>query len=315
MNPYVGSRKGAMRKYIIVGAILVIVSGFLLFRPEIENSEIVSPLANYSPSLPTNQPSTKTNVVAQDAAKLVIELKSLVEQQTGVYSVYVVDIKTNSTFGFNETTIFTAASVNKLPILATLYADAEAGTIDLDRRITIQAKDIQDYGTGSIRYEGPGGLYSLKSLAQLLIEKSDNTAAFVLTSILGEDHIQERINDWGLTQTDINNNKTSNNDMAHLVTKMYKGEITGRALTQEMIGFMDDTDFENRLPALLPKEIDVFHKIGNETGNLHDVGIVDLPNHPYYIGVMTNDVIDETTTEKAMAEISKKVYDFMSSKK
>jgi beta-lactamase class A len=107
------------------------------------------------------------------------------------------------------------------------------------------------------------------------------------------------------------NDKTSNKDMALLMKKMRAGEVTTAANTQEMIGFLDDSDFENRIPRLLPKTVKVYHKIGNEIGNLHDVGIVDDPKHPYYIGIMTNDVTDEPTTEDSMAQISKLVYDFM----
>lgn len=302
----------AKRKYILLGSIVCGILVFLFIRSRSRSQEIITPLAETV--ILQTQKSTPTQIRYADPAVLVSELKSFTEKKTGAYSVYVYDIKADQGFGFNETTILTAASVNKLPILATLYADSEKGRIDLDRRVTIQAKDIQDYGTGIIRYEGPGGLYSLKTLAQLLIEKSDNTAAYVLTTILGETHIQESIEAWGLTQTDIKNNKTSNQDMAKLMVKMYKGEIVGRALTQEMIGLMDDSDFENRLPKLLPKDINVYHKIGNEIGNIHDIGIVDLAVRPFYIGVMTNDVIDEPTTEEAIAQISKMVYDFMSSR-
>lgn len=279
-------------------------------------SEIISPLAmeiNVSSSSPIIFAKASPIVKKTDKSEtaLVDSIKSYTEKQTGIYSVYIYDLTKKKGFGFNETTIFTAASVIKLPILATLYYEAQQGKIDLDRRITIQTKDIQDYGTGVIRYEGPGGVYSLKSLAQILIEKSDNTAAYVLTSILGEKRIQELADQWGLTQTDIHNNKTSNSDMARLMAKMYTGQITNQAFTQEMIGFMDDTDFENRLPALLPEDIKVYHKIGNEVGNIHDVGIVVLPNRTYYIGVMTNDVLDDASAEKSIAEISKMVYEYM----
>lgn len=288
---------------------------FIVSRGE-RKSEIVSPLAmevklNNSSPIIFAKASPSDRKSDTNETTLLENLKTYTEKQTGIYSVYIYDLTGKRGFGFNETTIFTAASVIKVPILAALYYEAQQEKIDLDRRITIQAKDIQDYGTGVIRYEGPGGVYSLKSLAQILIEKSDNTAAYVLTTILGEKRIQELVDQWGLTQTDIHNNKTSNSDIARLMTKMYTGQITNQAFTQEMIGFMDDTDFENRLPALLPDDVKVYHKIGNEVGNIHDVGIVVLPKRIYYIGVMTNDVLNDATAEKSIAEISKMVYDYM----
>lgn len=298
---------------IIVWAIIIGVAAHFANKVSFSDANgIISPLPNS-----TSSPSTLQILFdgkARSQNELVTKIKALTEKKQGFYSVYIFDLTNNTGIGINETTILTAASVNKLPILAALYYENESGTLDLDRRITLQAKDIQDFGTGVLRYQGPGGLYSLKTLAQLLIEKSDNTAAYVLTQIVGESRIQELVEKWGMSQTDIKNNKTSNKDIALLLTKMYKEQIVGHALTTEMIGFMDDSDFENRLPKLLPETVDVYHKIGNEVGYIHDVGIITLRDRPYYLGVMTNDILDVEDTEQTIAEISKYVYDYMNSR-
>lgn len=299
---------------IIMWGIIIGVAAYFANKVSFSDANgIISPLPNS-----TSSPSTLQILFdgkARSQNELITKIKSLTEKKQGFFSVYIYDITNNSGVGINETTILTAASVNKLPILAALYYENEAGTLDLDRRITLQAKDIQDFGTGTLRYQGPGGLYSLKTLAQLLIEKSDNTAAYVLTQIIGESRIQELVEKWDLRQTDIKNNKTSNKDMALLLTKMYTEQIVGHALTTEMIGFLDDSDFENRLPKLLPETIDVYHKIGNEVGYIHDVGIIALRDKPYFLGVMTNDILDVEETEQTIAEISKLVFDYMNNKK
>lgn len=274
------------------------------------SSKIISPLQD-EPKTENMPQIMNLKNKPRDTTELLKQLKQLLDNEKGVYSVYIFDLKQGKGFGINETMIFTAASVAKIPILASLYYEAQKGEIDLDERITIQEKDIQDYGTGVIRYEGSGGIYSIKTLAQLMIEKSDNTAAFVLSNIIGAEKIQVLMERWGLIQTNMKDNKTSNKDMALLFSKIYKGEITNEAYTLEMLGYMDETDFENRLPILLPKEVKVYHKIGTEVGNIHDVGIVALEKNPYYIGVMTNDIIDEPTTESVIAQVSKITYDFM----
>jgi beta-lactamase class A len=301
-------------KKLIYLLLLILLIAFGLFKFSSGNTQIISPLA---------EEKTENNIWRflfnknengsedKDLTILIKQIKDYTQKQNGIYSVYICVIKTNECNGINETTILTAASVNKLPILAALYYEAQTGNIDLDERITVQSSDIQDYGTGIIRNEGPGNVYALKSLAQLMIEKSDNTAVYILTNKIGANQIQDLVDSWGMTQTDIANNKTSNKDMALLLMKMYQTKIANQALTTEMIGFLDDSDFENRLPALLPKDVKVYHKIGNEIGFLHDVGIVDLPNNPYYIGVMTSDVTDEPGTENAIAQISKMTYEFL----
>lgn len=248
--------------------------------------------------------------------ELLEKLEQLLRNTQGSYSVYLCDLEKKEELGINEEMVLTAASVNKIPILAALYYLAGKGEIDLEKIIVLQKEDIQDYGTGSIRYASPGTPYSLKTLARLMMEQSDNTASFLLgTTIIGLERIQKIIDSWGLKQTDMVNNKTSAKDMGILLTKMYRGEITNPALTAEMLNFMDKTDFDDRIPAGLPENIKSYHKTGDEIGKIHDVGIIELPNgYPYYLGVLTTDITDEKKAKKIIAEISRLVFSYMEEK-
>lgn len=280
--------------------------GFLIFFPIrflFHKPTIISPV-------PDQQKETVNQKVNRNSALLKKNIQEVIGNSWKNYSVYVSDLTGEFDMGINETVIFTAASVNKLPILAALYDGIDKGTVDADQSITVQKTDVQGYGTGSIRYDPPGSVYSIKTLARLMMQKSDNTAAYILGKyIIGEDKIQEFVNSLGLIQTDIENNKTSNKDMALLLTHIYNGKIVKPALTREMFSFLKDSDFETRLPALLPAGTTVYHKIGNEVGNVHDVGIVVSANKTYYIGILTSDVTDEDAAEKLEAEISKLVFD------
>ncbi|MBU2544502.1 class A beta-lactamase-related serine hydrolase, partial [Patescibacteria group bacterium] len=238
----------------------------------------------------------------KDPEDLQRDVQNIVDNAWPNYSVLVKDMASDFSMGINENIIYMAASVNKIPILTSLYYLAQKEDVDLDEMITLQPADIQDYGTGSIRYSAPGTTYSIKTLAKLMIQQSDNTAAYILANhVVGISIMQSLMNDWGLTQTDIVSNKTSNRDMAILLEKLYKGGITGTALTQEALAFLKDTDFENRLPALLPKGATVYHKIGTEVRIIHDVGIVKDGDTAYYIGVLTADVLDEEGAEALIA--------------
>lgn len=245
-------------------------------------------------------------------AELLDKIDAVVSDTIKNYSVFIDDFTGTFTAGVGENEIYVAASVNKIPILAALYYYAQKGDIDLDEVITLQSSDIQDYGTGSIRYEKPGATYSIKTLAKLMIKQSDNTGAYILANhIIGYDKLQKIVNEWGLTQTDMTVNKTSNKDMASLFRKIYENKITNKANTEEMLSFFKDTDFETRLPALLPEGVTVYHKIGSEVRNVHDVGIITFGKVAYYIGVFTNEVTDEPEAEKTIATISKVVYEYM----
>jgi beta-lactamase class A len=243
-------------------------------------------------------------------------LKNLVKREIGSswanYSVYVADYNSKFTMGINESVIFDAASVNKVPILAALYEEVQKGAIDFNRVITLQAKDVQDYGTGSIRYDPIGSTYSVKTLARLMIQKSDNTAAYILANhIVGISTIQNYVNGWGMTQTDIKENTTSNRDMAILFEKIFNKKLVSPALSEEMLALLRDSDFEDRLPGQLPESATVYHKIGTIIGGVHDAGVVTDGNMKYYIGVFTADIRDEEQAAALLSDVSRVVYEFL----
>ena len=78
-----------------------------------------------------------------------------------------------------------------------------------------------------------------------------------------------------------------------------------------MLAFFKDGEFEDRIPGLLPKTVQVYHKIGTEIGFLHDVGIIVGSTTTYYIGIFTSDITDEKEATKLMAEVSKLIYEYM----
>lgn len=292
---------------LIVFFVLLIIL-WIIVSPYTKNSFISPiPAVKLKPSYQLTKISSEKDLIEK--------IKKLTQEgQNGTYSFYVYDVNTKKGFGLDEQMIVEAGSVNKIPILAALYYLAGKGEIDLEKIVVPQPSDIQDYGTGSIRYAQSGTPYSLKNLARLMMRQSDNTAAFILSNhIIGLSKIQNLTDNWGLTQTDITGNKTSVKDMGILMAKMYKGEITSKALTAEMLGFMTQTDFEDRLTPGIPKDVKIYHKIGDAIGKIHDVGIIELSGKPYYLGVFSLDVTNEENAKKTITEISRLVYGYMKS--
>ena len=243
--------------------------------------------------------------------QLLDSIQKITDKSGGTYSFYTYDYNSKEGFGINEKMTITAASVNKIAILASLYFLAEKKEVDLEKIIILQSEDIQDYGSGSIRYDHTGTPYSLKTLARLMMEKSDNTASYILGNVtIGLDKIQSLIDGWGLTQTNMVENKTSAYDMSILMGKIYKGEIVRKALTDEMLTFMDKSDFDDRIPKGLPEKTLYYHKTGDDVGKIHDVAIIQLPKRIYYLGVFSTDITNEETAKNNIADISKMVYEY-----
>ncbi len=310
-----GVRKRGFRWLRFILLILILVGIALVFRYLITGSRnaVISPIPDTPFVQNTPQPKTfnlfKRKKTADD---LLEKINAVIGSEWSDYSILVEDYTSDFALKLSEGEIFVAASVNKVPILAALYYYANKGEIDLDRDVTIQANDIQDYGTGSIRYQGAGSVYSVKTLAKLMIKQSDNTAAYVLANhIIGFPKLKAIVAQWGLTQTDMVKNDTSNQDMAKLFRMIYEGKITDTAHTQEMLSFLKDTDFETRLPADLPDTATSYHKIGTEANVIHDAGIVTDGKLAYYIGIFTGGTSEGERVDKLMAQVSKTVYDYM----
>src|SRR5206468_9904095 len=111
-----------------------------------------------------------------------------------------------------EDELFPSASVIKLPLVMTLYADATRGLIDLDERVAVG--DRID-GSGVLRHMRDVERLSLRDLAMLAIIVSDNTATNRLIERIGVDRGGDWLREWGCPK-------------ARLSRKVYDFEATKR---------------------------------------------------------------------------------------
>jgi beta-lactamase class A len=228
------------------------------------------------------------------------------------YSIIVEDYQRALHVELGDQIVYSGASIHKIPILLSLMKEIYEKRLSWDKEILFEESDRQDYGTGSIRYQPAGKTYTIRELTTLMMEKSDNTAAYILgRRVLNFDLIQKNLESWGSTDTSMEENTTTNTDIALLLKKLFSGSILSAEATSEAIQLLDDSDFEDRLPALLPAHTKIYHKIGTAIAQLHDIGVVATDNSLYYIGVFTKDVSDEEEATKTISRISKAVYDYM----
>ena len=308
-------RPAKRKRWILFVLFLLVIVSLITLQKLVRTSSntVISPIPDGPMVQNTPHPKTFNFFRRQkNPDDLLGKINAVIGNNWSDYSIVVEDYTSDFLLNVSEGEIFVAASVNKVPILAALYYYAGKGEIDLNRDVTIQANDIQDYGTGSIRYDKPGSVYSVKTLAKLMIKQSDNTAAYILANhIIGFPKLKTIVSEWGLTQTDMVKNTTSNQDTAKLFRMIYDGKIANQAYTQEILSFLKDTDFETRLPAKLPERVITYHKIGTEAGIVHDAGIVTDGKVTYYIGVFTNGVSEGEEADTLMADVSKAIYEYM----
>jgi beta-lactamase class A len=77
-----------------------------------------------------------------------------------------------------------------------------------------------------------------------------------------------------------------------------------------MLDILQGQEFNEKIPAHLPKGTVVAHKTGDITGVHHDAAIVYPPGEkPYVLVVLTDGYQDEKEADQAIAEISRIVWE------
>lgn len=241
------------------------------------------------------------------------ELEGIAQAYPGRYGVIVSDPSSGETVSMDPDGRFLAASINKLPVLMALYRSAAAGTVDLDDEISMQASDIQAYGTGSLYTKPVGYTLTLRECARFLIKESDNTAWKMLDRYLGRDFIRSELYSAGARSTEYwLPNTTTPNDVMTMLEKISDPSYTTPGLSEEMLTLMTNTDFEDRLPQPLPEDARVSHKIGSYGATFGDAGLVfpegsRNPEDAYFIVVLVDET-GEGTARAAMQEMSLASY-------
>lgn len=245
-----------------------------------------------------------------DTTALREQLQSYLKNFPGKYGIYYSNLADDSEFGINQEDKFTAASTIKIPINLYLYEQIKSGTLDAQSKLTYTKADYEE-GTGIIQDESFGKEYTLKELSRLSIENSDNIAANMLLRLLDLTKVKDFMKKSGGKIVDNEENITSPKDMGLYMKSVYDFYRNNGTLGNELMGYFTNTEFNDRLPALLPKGVKVAHKIGTQVGVINDVGIV-FTNTPYVLSVLSDNVSEDEATS-VIANISRIVYQYVTS--
>lgn len=267
--------------------------------------------ATISNATPENEDTAVSSPVIPGPSEALLQMKedilAYIEGQEGQYGIYYENLSTGETFGIDEEVVFDAASTAKVPLNMYLYEKIKEGTVNPDGVLTYLQEDYEG-GTGSIRYGKVGKQFTVRELSRLSITLSDNIATNMLKRYLGNYNIKKYMRELGGSVVEDEENVSTPKDMAFYMKRVYDFSREERELGGELLDSLLNTEFNDRLPALLPEDVPVAHKIGTQVRVFNDVGIV-FTEEPYILSIMTRQ-IDEDTAADVIANISKKVYDY-----
>jgi len=267
-------------------------------------------------------------------------LKENVEQelskQEGTFAIAFKDLSTGKELLINDTVTFHAASTMKTPVLVEVYKQAAEGKFSLSDSLIIknEFKSIVDGSPFSLDpsddsetelYKHIGEKKTISFLLYQMIIVSSNLSTNLIIELVNaknvsatmqqlgtkDIHVLRGVEDGKAFAKGLNNTITAHGLMI-LFEKMAKGETVNPAASQAMIDILLDQKFNEIIPAELPAGMKVAHKTGSITGVQHDTGIIFLPNGKKYVLVLlSKNLKDEKAAIKAMANVSKQIYEFV----
>lgn len=237
----------------------------------------------------------------------------------GKYSLAFKDLNQSDTLSINsEKTI--AASVIKIYIMIEAYDQIKNGRIHLNDVVTLR-NDMKAEGSGVILNQPEGTKYTVQELIDLMMLKSDNTAANIMIDMLGMNKINDRIKALGCINTELNRkmmdqnainngieNYVSVDDLCLTFTKLYNSQCIDDKYDKYMLDLMKKNEAKSKIPDKLPSGVQVSNKSGEYPGVQNDAGIVFTDKGAYVICV-TTDKGKEESQVNAISDISKNIYD------
>lgn len=226
------------------------------------------------------------------------------------YGIYFEDLGTGSWIGINEKEQFYPRSLFKVPLMVAVLKKIEEGEISLNQKVKVSLNDLDKEYT-SIGLNQIGLELSVEEWMKKMIQESDNTAMRVLANnfVNDEDYVKT-ISMMGLYKTD-EEQAISAKEFSNMFRSLYFSTYLRRAFSEFALSILVDTKFNSQIPAGLPENIKVSHKIGfdYEKGYFHDCGIVYLKEKDYILCVMSKDT-DSETANKMISSISQIVYEY-----
>ncbi len=243
--------------------------------------------------------------------------------------------------GHNQTEVFQAASVIKLPLLLDALNLVERGELNLEQRYEMRAED-RAMGSGVLKVCDGGLELTLRDLLTLMIVVSDNTATNMMLDILGgPDAINTRFKATGLEttrvvgklsvplefQTAAQRQEQRANitplETVGLLERLWNSEILRPETRELALEIMAQQQYTEIIARYLPEGTRTATKSGFQIGVRNDVGFVWFAENSkrtgqvYAIALASKDGQDlryhvDNEGVLAVARVSRLVYEYFS---
>lgn len=237
-------------------------------------------------------------------------------------------------FSVNPDTIFHAASTMKVPVMIEYFRAIDAGRITRDQTLLLGTafKSIVDgspyaldagVDSDSSVFARVGQRVPLRWLVERMIVRSSNLATNALIEVLDAKRVDATAKSLGAASMKVLrgvedgkafqqglNNQTSARDLAALLEAIELGKAASPESCRAMLDILAAQEFNDEIPAGLPKGTRVAHKTGWITGVTHDAAIVyPVGRKPYVLVVLTKGIPERPVAQRVISDISRIVWE------
>lgn len=199
--------------------------------------------------------------------------------------VALIDVSDGVLHGYGVQDKFVAASTGKILAAAAYYNLVERGQASL---------------------AAPLGVSTAGGQIRQMVQQSNNTSWTLILGALGQRALADYAASIGIGY-DRTLNTLTPGEMARILELLYTGRLLNTEHTQQLLSYMQGTNFETLIPAAVPPGVSVFHKYGLLSGNLHDASVLASGDRAYVFVVYTlgrnlSDMEDRARVIRALTE-------------
>lgn len=300
---------------IILAGVAVIAGLFFVFTRG-NSSETVAYQQN-----PADFPLLARRIFLEDPNEQIINFSELrgslykyFEEQNVSGSLYFEYLPTGTSIRINGEEKEVAASLLKLPAAMELYKASELGLVDLNQTVKLRTEWLDDK-FGTLYQKGPGYELSIEDAVKIMLVDSDNTALKVVSSSISG-KLSPEDNPFNFLDAEFSQNpdlsvSISARAYTSFLKCLYFSCYLNKEHSQEILDYLSQSSFNDRLVAGVSDDVTVAHKVGNFAESTQsDCGIVYLERRNYALCVMIEGP-DSDTTDSKIAEISRLTFDYL----
>jgi beta-lactamase class A len=282
-------------------------------------------------------PKTETPTAARERA-LRTRIETI-ESESGAKAVAVAlhDAETGFELHYRADRWFHAASTIKVPILLGAFAAIDRGELLPHSRVHVRNRFLSVVENVPFRVESGrdansavhnaiGKMMRVDELAYHMITTSSNLATNLLLGVIGPDAVNRTLKELDVDdgidlkrgvedelafEKGINNMVTADG-LLRILVLLSEGKAFSPALSRRMMDILHGQEFNQGIPARLPKGTRVAHKTGEISTIAHDAGVVYLPKRkPYGLVILTEWEPEGSGRSRTIAAISHTIYEFL----